>query len=274
VDHASHVRPVRNVRLTLAYDGTDFRGFAESDGVRTVMGELRRAVGTVIRGPAELTGAGRTDAGVHAWGQVVTGMLPDDTDLRRLMRSVNALCAPDLSIRDVEWVDDQFSARFSATARTYHYDVWNDPSPHPLLARTSWHVPHPLDVDAMNAGASSLLGEHDFSSFCRRPKPATGHSEPSLVRRLQLARWAQLETGHWESSVGGQLRFEITATSFCHQMVRSIVGTLVDIGLGRRGPETIPATLAARHRNAAGQVAPPTGLVLFSVDYSGDRWDA
>ena len=270
MDHASHVRPVRNVRLTLAYDGTDFRGFAESDGVRTVMGELRRAVGTVIRGPAELTGAGRTDAGVHAWGQVVTGMLPDDTDLRRLMRSVNALCAPDLSIRDAEWVDDQFSARFSATARTYHYDVWNDPSPHPLLARTSWHVPHPLDVDAMNAGASSLLGEHDFSSFCRRPKPTDGAAEVSLVRRLHFAHWSRPVESEWGD---GLVRFEISGSSFCHQMVRSIVGTLVDVGRGRRRADSIPPTLAARDRNAAGAVAPPTGLVLQSVDYRGNRWD-
>lgn len=265
---------VRNVRVTLAYDGTDFRGFAESDGVRTVMGELRRAVETVTRGPVELTGAGRTDAGVHAWGQVVTGMLPADTDLRRLSRSVNALCGPDISVRRAEWVDDHFSARFSATARTYHYDVWNDPSPHPLLARTTWHVPIELDVGAMNSGSELLLGEHDFSSFCRRPKPAAGHDEPSLVRRLHVARWSGHDSAEWGASLAGLLRFEITGTSFCHQMVRSIVGTLVDIGQGRRTPDSVSVTLAALDRNAAGQVAPPTGLVLFSVDYSGERWDA
>ena len=265
---------VRNVRLTLAYDGTDFRGFAESDGVRTVMGELRRAVEIITRGPVELTGAGRTDAGVHAWGQVVTGMLPADTDLRRLTLSVNALCGPDVSVRHAEWVDEHFSARFSATARTYHYDVWNDPSPHPLLARTTWHVPTALDVDAMNSGAELLLGEHDFSSFCRRPKPAAGHDEPSLVRRLLVARWSRRDSAEWGASGAGLLRFEITGTSFCHQMVRSIVGTLVDVGVGRRAAESVPGTLAALDRNAAGQVAPPAGLVLFSVDYSGERWDA
>ncbi len=269
-----HTNPVRNVRMTVAYDGTDFRGFAESDGVRTVMGELRRAVETITRGPVALTGAGRTDAGVHAWGQVVTGMLPADTDLRRLSRSVNALCAPDISVRHADWADDRFSARFSATARTYHYDVWNDPAPHPLLARTSWHVPRALDVDAMNSGAALLLGEHDFSSFCRRPKPAEGQVDPSMVRRLQAARWSRPDGAVWGASGTGLLRFEVTATSFCHQMVRSIVGTLVDIGVGRRAPDSVTATLAALDRNAAGQVAPPTGLVLFSVDYSGERWDA
>jgi tRNA pseudouridine38-40 synthase len=269
-----HTNPVRNVRLTVAYDGTDFHGFSESEGMRTVMGELRRAIETVTRGPVELTGAGRTDAGVHAWGQVVTGMLPSGTDLRRLSRSVNALCGPAISVRRADWAADHFSARFSATARTYHYDVWNDPAPHPLLARTTWHVPRALDVDAMNSGAELLLGEHDFSSFCRRPKPADGHVEPSLVRRLQVARWSRPDSERWGSSGPGLLRFEITATSFCHQMVRSIVGTLVDVGAGRRAPDSMSATLAARDRTAAGQVAPPVGLVLFSVDYSGDRWDA
>jgi tRNA pseudouridine38-40 synthase len=265
------VPDARNVRLTVAYDGTDFRGFAESDGVRTVLGELRRAIETVVRCPVELSAAGRTDAGVHGWGQVVSGELPAATELRRLERSINGLCGPDIAVRAVEWADGSFSARFSATGRTYRYHVWNDPAPNPLLARTTWHVPQHLDVAAMNLGAELLLGERDFSSFCRRPKPTEGFDEPTLVRRLRTARWTQIEHDQWGSPV---LRFEITASSFCHQMVRSIVGTLVDIGLGRRGAGSIPATLAARDRNAAGQVAPPRGLVLWSVDYSGERWDA
>jgi tRNA pseudouridine38-40 synthase len=265
------VADTRNVRLTVAYDGTDFHGFAESAGVRTVMGELRRGIETVVRAPVDLVGAGRTDAGVHAWGQVVSGMIPADTDLHRLTRSVNAMGAPSLSVRDAEWADPGFSARFSATARSYRYAVWNDPSPHPLLARSSWHVPQPLDLGAMNAASQWLLGEHDFSSFCRRPKPAEGMAEPSLVRRLQVARWDRSDEATWGP---GLLQFEISATSFCHQMVRSIVGTLIDVGRGRRAVESIPATLAALDRNAAGTVAPPTGLVLFAVDYSGERWDS
>ncbi len=177
----------RNVCLTVAYDGTDFRGFAESAGVRTVMGDLRRAVEQVVRSPVELAAAGRTDAGVHGWGQVVSGELPATTDLRRLQRSVNGLCAPDISVRDAAWVDASFSARFSATGRTYRYHVWNDPAPNPLLTRTAWHVPLDVDREAMNDAASSLLGEHDFSSFCRRPKPGPGFDEPSLVRHLHAA---------------------------------------------------------------------------------------
>lgn len=260
-----------NVRLVVAYDGTDLRGFAESDGVRTVLGELRHAVETVVRCPVDLTGAGRTDAGVHAWGQVVSGLLPAGTDLDRLVRSVNAMCAPEIAVREASWAPEGFSARFSATARSYRYTLWNDPAPNPLLARTTWHVPAPLDLDAMNAGASHLLGEHDFSSFCRRPKPADGGREVSLVRRLDHARWSVGDDEPWGRGV---VRFDVAASSFCHQMVRSIVGTLVDVGRGRRSAGSIPAMLAARDRNAAGGVAPATGLVLTGVDYRGERWDA
>jgi len=260
-------QPLRNLRLLVAYDGTDFRGFAESDGVRTVEAELRAAIERVVRQRFELVSGGRTDAGVHGWGQVVNGLVPADTDLDRLMSSVNQLLRPEISVREPQWADASFSARFSATSRTYRYDVWNDRSPNPLLARRVWHIGLPLDVEAMNAGAALLLGDHDFASFCRRPKPGPGYDEPSLRRVLHSAAWTNVE----ESSL---LRFEITASSFCHQMVRSIVGTLVDVGQGRLGPTALPGIIAARDRNAAGQVAPPTGLTLWRIDFTGQRWDA
>ena len=257
----------RNVRLLLAYDGTDFRGFAASGDVRTVMGELSAAIERVVRVPVELTGAGRTDAGVHGWGQVVSGRIPAGVDLGRLLRSLNGLCAPDIVVREADWAADDFDARFSATSRLYRYDVWNDQTPNPLLARHVWHVSTQLEVAAMNRAAEHFVGEHHFGSFCRRPKPTEGHAVPSLVRRITAAGW-------WAPDGTHLLRFEIAATAFCHQMVRSIVGTLVDVGLGRREASSIARTLAARDRQAAGRVAPPTGLVLWSVDYSGTRWDA
>jgi tRNA pseudouridine38-40 synthase len=253
--------------LIVAYDGADFHGFAASDGVPTVIGILSREVERIVRRPVELVGAGRTDAGVHAWGQVVSGPIPADSDLGRLAHSLNRLCGPSISVRSAEWADPDFSARFSATARTYRYSVWNDPAPNPLATRFSWHVAAPLDVEAMNTGAAELVGDHDFSSFCRRPKVGDDRPEPSMVRRLMTARWRP-------TSPDPMLEFEITASAFCHQMVRSIVGTLVDVGLGRRESKSIAATLAARDRQAAGQVAPPTGLVLWHVDYTGTRWDA
>ncbi len=257
----------RNVRLLVAYDGTDLHGFAESAGVRTVLGELSAAVARVVRAPVALTGAGRTDAGVHAWGQVVSGEIPADTDLRRLQRSVSRLCGPEIVVRQASWAPPDFDARFSATSRTYRYDVWNDAAPNPLRARFTWHVAGSLDVGAMDRAAADVVGEHDFASFCRRPKPAPGRAEPSLVRRVHEARWLAVDGGPL-------LRFEIRASSFCHQMVRSLVGTTVDVGCGRRAAATMAEVVAARDRGAAGRVAPPAGLVLWEVGYDGVRWDA
>lgn len=255
------------VRLLVAYDGTDFHGFAPNPGVRTVLGTLTEAIATVARVPFEPTGAGRTDAGVHAWGQVVSGDLPDGTDLVDLRRRVNKLTGGAVVIREVAQAADDFDARFSATSRTYRYHVWNDPVPHPLAARTSWHVARPLELWALQAAGDPLVGEHDFSSFCRLPKVADGEPVPSLVRRVRRVGWRRL-------GATPMLRFEVTATSFCHQMVRSLVGTMVDIGLGKKTPGEMTAILHARARAAAPTVAPPHGLVLWEVGYDGVRWDA
>ncbi len=247
-------------RLTVAYDGAGFHGFAANPGVPTVVGTLSEAIATVVREPVELTGAGRTDAGVHAWGQVVSGELPEGTDLADLGRRLNKLCAPSIAVRDVAWAGADFDARFSACWRHYRYDVWNARFPNPLLRERAWWVPHPLACWAMQAGCDPLIGEHDFSSFCRRRKVADGESEPSMVRRVLLARWRELDDP-------AHLRFEIRANAFCHQMVRSIVGTLVDVGMGKASPGDVRGILVRRDREAAGQVAPPHGLVFWEVGY-------
>lgn len=257
----------RRARFTVAYHGARFRGFAPNHGVRTVMGELVAAMSKVLREPVELTGAGRTDAGVHAWGQVVSGDLPADTDLHKLARRVNKLCAPDISVRDGAWAAADFDARFSATWRAYRYHVWNASAPNPLLADVSWHVGRTIDLELMRAASEALLGEHDFSSFCRKPKIDDDHPAPSMVRIMHELDWARLDDTP-------MLRFEVRGSAFCHQQVRSMVGTLVDIGLGKLAADTVPAILASRHRSAAGSVAPPQGLVLWSVGYDGNRWDA
>ena len=172
------------VRLTVAYDGTGFHGFAANPGVPTVIGELSEAIATVVREPVQLTGAGRTDAGVHAWGQVVSGDVPEGADLADLQRRLNKLCAPAIAVRDVAWAGPDFDARFSASWRHYRYDVWNAPSPTRCWPGRAWWVPQPLACWAMQAGCDPLIGEHDFSSFCRRPKVADGEPEPSMVRRV------------------------------------------------------------------------------------------
>ena len=228
-----------------------------------MLGELSAAISLVVRTPVELIGAGRTDAGVHAWGQVVSGDLPDDTDLGGLARRINKMHGPEIAVRDAAWASPDFDARFSARYRHYRYHVWNDAAPNPLEARTSWHVPHPLALWAMRAAGDPLIGEHDFASFCRRPKVSEGDPVPSLVRRVLDLEWTQLDDTP-------MLRFDIRATSFCHQMVRSIVGTMVDVGLGHRSAGEMAAILRAGDRSVAGQVAPPTGLVLWAVGYADE----
>lgn len=251
--------------MVVAYDGGPFHGSAPNDGVRTVIGDLTEAISTVVRRPVEATGAGRTDAGVHGWGQVISVDLPAATDLDGLVRSLNKLCAPSIAVRDPAWVADDFDARFSATWRQYRYDIWNGSSPNPLISARCWHVARPLSVTTMQDASDLLIGEHDFTSFCRRPKVDGGRPAPSMVRRVLSARWS--EPTEFTTGSDRLLRFEIRATSFCHQMVRSIVGTLVDVGLGRFGPGDIRRILLAADRGAAGRIAPPQGLMLWEVGY-------
>jgi tRNA pseudouridine38-40 synthase len=256
----------RRVRMLVAYDGAGFHGFAANVGVTTVMGELTAAVERVVRVPVELTGAGRTDAGVHGWGQVVSGDIPASTDLADLAHRLTSMLGPAIVVRLIEPAPDDFDARFSASWREYRYHVWNHPVPHPLLAATAWHVPDPLARWALREGASVFVGEHDFGSFCRRPKVAPDEPAASLVRRVISTRWTAPDPDQ-----PALLRFEIRGTSFCHQMVRSIVGTLVEVGRGRLHPGDLTTVLRARDRAAAGPVAPPHGLVLWRVGYP-DGW--
>ena len=255
---------LRRARLTVAYDGTSFHGFAENDGMRTVMGELRQAVEKVVRQPVDLVGAGRTDAGVHGWGQVVSCDLPVETDLEALVRRINRMCAPCVVAHDAEWTDSpEFSARFSARWRHYRYDLWNAPEPNVFLAPTSWHVFQPLSLPTLRLTCDPLIGEHDFSSFCRRPRTVPGQPDPSMTRNVMLARWSQVPTDYG----AGLLRFEIRANAFCHQMVRAIVGTMVDAGAGRIPAGDMRGILLAKDRRGAGQVAPAHGLCLWEVGY-------
>ncbi len=250
------------VRFVVAYDGTGFRGLAPNEGVRTVVGELQRCLEPLTGGVPALVMSGRTDAGVHAWGQVLSTDLPDDADLVRIQRSLNGRLGPELVVRELAAAAPDFSARYSASGRHYRYTIVNRAVPDPFLARTAWWVPEPLSLEAMTGAASLVVGEHDFSSFCRRPRGLDDGNPVSLVRRVTGTRWQVLDPGD-------VLRFEIEGSAFCHQMVRSIVGFLAAVGRGKRRPEDLTAVLAARDRAAAEQPAPPHGLVLWQVDYSG-----
>jgi tRNA pseudouridine38-40 synthase len=259
---------LRRVRLVVAYDGSAFRGFAANHGLTTVVKTLSEALSMVTRHPVTLVGAGRTDAGVHAWGQVVSCDLPAHVKLRNVVRRVNSLCGPELVIREADWASDDFSARFSAIWRHYRYTIVNSPAPNPFLHDLAWHIHRPLSLPAMQLACDPLIGENDFTSFCRKPKSSNGQ-EPSMHRRVMLARWTDVSDEMDAFSTDQRvLRFEIRANAFCHQMVRSIVGTMVDVGLAKCHAGDIRTIMRARDRKAAAvTLAPAHGLILWEVGY-------
>jgi tRNA pseudouridine38-40 synthase len=245
------------VRLTLAYDGTGFRGWARQRGQRTVEGVLSDALARVLGSAPRLSVAGRTDAGVHARGQVASFSAGSDPDVARLQRSLNAMLAPEVVVLAATVVGDGFDARFSASAREYRYRIDTGPWPDPFEARFVWHRSGRLLLGPMRAAARALVGEHDFAAFCRRPT-----NDAPTVRRLE-----QLSV----AIVGDRIEVRARANAFLHQMVRSLVGTVVACGEGRRPPGEIPAILASGDRSRAGEIAPPHGLTLERVIYGNRR---
>ena len=239
------------IALLVAYDGTDFHGFARQKHARTVQGELESKLSLLLRAPIETVGAGRTDAGVHASGQVVSFDAPSSVLPEWLQLRLNKLLAPEVVVRAAATVTDDFSARFSAKRREYEYRIYRSSVADPFRDRFTLWVPQPLSISKMRAAARALIGEHDFSSFCRR-------GEGSMVRRVRAITF---------TSRGDDLIVKVKADSFCHQMVRSIVGLLLDVGAGKRAPEDVGKALRAKHRNSAGPVAAARGLHLMHVAY-------
>jgi len=243
---------VPRYRLDLAYDGSAFHGYARQPSQRTVQGELEKALEKTAE-PVRAECAGRTDAGVHARHQVVTFEAEVPIEVERLARSLSKLLAPEIVVYRCAQVPDEFSARFSATKRRYKYRVLNRPFPDPLRRFSSWHVPEPLEVESMNAASAQFVGTHDFASFCRK---AEGRS---TVREVLTAGWSSCDDD--------LVIFDISATAFCHQMVRSLVAFTVDVGRSRIEASTTSDILEARDRNAARGAAPACGLVLWEVCY-------
>ncbi|MBI4261704.1 MAG: tRNA pseudouridine(38-40) synthase TruA [Actinobacteria bacterium] len=244
------------VKLVLAYDGTGFRGWARQPGRRTVQGVLEEALGRVLRRVPPLSVAGRTDAGVHARGQVVSFPAADGDDPDRILRAVNGMLSPEVVVRAATTMPVGFDARRSASAREYRYRIDLGPVPDPFTARFVWHRPGRLALGPMRGAAGHLIGTHDFASFCRAPEAG------GTVRELREVA---------VSRSGDRVEVASRADAFCHQMVRSLVGTLVAVGEGRIEPDAIPGILAARDRAAAGPVAPPHGLTLERVAYGRRR---
>ena len=240
------------MRLVVAYDGAPFSGFARQRDRRTVQGELEAALSRLAKGPVRTVGAGRTDAGVHARGQVVHADVPPSLDPGRLRRALNGALGPAVTVREAAWAPPGFDARHSARRRTYVYRVDDSGAPDPLLRGFVLAWPRPLDLPRMRQAATPLLGEHDFAAFCRN-RPGT-----STTRRLRSVGVRRR---------GGLVEFRLVADAFCWQMVRGIVGHLLLVGDGRRDPESTAGILAAGDRSRAGNVAPAHGLVLESVAY-------
>jgi tRNA pseudouridine38-40 synthase len=246
------------IRLDVAYDGTEFHGWAAQRGLRTVEGELSAALATVLRVPAvDLTCAGRTDAGVHARGQVVHCDVEAPGDLGLLRRRLNGILAEDARVRRVTQRPMGFDARFAAVWRRYAYRVADSPgSVDPLARRHVLAWPRALDVEAMNTASGTLLGEHDFAAFCKQREGAT-----TIRTLLDLA---------WSRDDAGVAVAEVRADAFCHSMVRSLVGCLLAIGEGRRPDTWAVDVLTAERRDSAVTVAPAHGLTLEEVGYPPD----
>jgi tRNA pseudouridine38-40 synthase len=229
-------------------------------------GELRAALDATYQSWGDLGVAGRTDAGVHAIGQVASARLASPLDDETLTRALNANLPPTVRVIDVVTAADDFHARFSARSKTYEYRIWNGAAVPPFIRQFVWHVPQPLTLDPMQRAAEALVGEHDFAAF-----QGTGSTVHTTVRTVIAARWVD-DVSWFLPSVarpprGRLLAFEMRGEGFLRHMVRAVTGTLVEIGLGRRSADDIPRLLASRDRSEAGRTAPACGLFLMSVEY-------
>ncbi len=242
--------------MTVGYIGTPFHGFALSEGVPTVQGELTAALEKILRHRVSISCAGRTDKGVHALRQVVS-FDADSTrrSHRDLARSLNRMLNPQIAVFGAELAAPDFDARLSCTGRSYRYRVLNTPVVDPMSADFVWHVREPLDLAAMRIAADRILGSHDFTTFSRRNR---SRPTESLVRQVRDVRWVP---------TGDIIAFDITANAFTHQMVRSLVSMFVEIGRGRRRAVEMGPALAARDRSVAPSPAPPQGLILRKAHY-------
>jgi tRNA pseudouridine38-40 synthase len=242
-----------NIKLIVEYDGTDYCGWQIQATGTTIQGVLEQAVFTLLGRPTRIVGSGRTDAGVHALGQVANFISDKELQPHRVQRALNALTPQDVTVKSVEIVPDSFDARRQGRSRIYEYRILNRPSPSPFHLRYAWHVHDPLDIAAMSQAITCLKGEHDFSSFrgagCDAAHPVRIVYASSIYRS------------------GDLIVFTVEATAFLRHMVRNLVGTLVEVGRQQRSPRSFAALLDARDRTQAGMKAPAQGLFLMEVKY-------
>ncbi len=250
---------MKRIALLLSYDGTDYHGFANQVNQKTVAGEINSCLSKIFNQEVYVVCAGRTDAGVHAEFQVVhfdvdERLLKKFFDKSRLLKSLNKMLDDSIGVLEATEVSDSFHARFSAKSRTYNYFIIQEEFYHPMILRYAYPVPQKLDLDEMNLACSYLSGESDFSAFCKSSK-----LQKSNVRRVNFAAMKK-------SSLSYDV-FEINANAFCHQMVRSIVGLLLEIGTGKRPASELDRILKGKSRTDLTFIAPPHGLHLVHVEY-------
>ena len=242
-----------NVKLTLEYDGTNYHGWQVQADCISIQAVLEQAVSTFLGVPTRVTGAGRTDAGVHALGQVANFFTDKDCVSYRILRGLNALTPRDITVKDVEIVADSFDARRDGRSRLYEYRILNRSTPSPFHRNRAWHIHEPLDMKAMAKAIECLIGEHDFSTF-----RAAGCDAAHPMRTIYRTQFEQR---------GELLVYTIEGTAFLRHMVRNIVGTLAGVGRGMRTAQEFAELLGARDRTKAGSTAPPQGLYLVAVKY-------
>lgn len=244
---------MRRLKLVLEYDGSHYRGWQVQESEPTIQGILEQTLTKIIGEPVRVHGAGRTDAKVHALGQVASFSTASALGVSTFLRALNSLLPRDVVVHEAQEMSQDFHARYSAQEKTYAYRILNRPVRSPLRWHYVWHVSRPLDVPRMAAAAASLLGTHDFSSFRAAGSEVT-NSERTITA-LTLAR------------EDDEIVLRCTANGFLRHMVRNIVGTLVEVGHGRRSPAEVRQILEARDRRLAGMTAPPQGLYLVKVVY-------
>jgi tRNA pseudouridine38-40 synthase len=250
---------VRNIKLILAYDGSEFSGWQVQPAAATIQGTLASAIGRLTGEKVLPQGSGRTDAGVHALAQVASLSTKSSIPAENLVKALNDILPPAIRILEAAEADSDFHARKSARAKTYRYRIYRGSICPPVLARYVWHYPYPLQEVAMTEAAARLVGEHDFTSFAAvDPERETGDEEKSNVRTIFSSQWVR---------DGEEFAYTVRGNGFLHHMVRNLVGTLILVGKGTLRSDDIDRILAAKDRSAAGSTAPASGLFLVGVEY-------
>ena len=248
-----------NYRFLIQYDGTDFHGWQVQENDRTIQGELERVIGTLEDAPVKVVGSGRTDAGVHAEGQVANvnmnrGFTPD-----RLRAAINGNLWRDIRVMQVDLAPDDFHARFSARNKTYLYRIVNAPVMTPFWRRFAHHESRPLDIGRMTAASRTLLGEHDWTAF--------SSAQADGENRVRTVTDCTIQTVWDARARASMIEFSISANGFLRYMVRSIIGTIIEIGRGEKDSDTIQSAIVSGDRSLAGKTAPAHGLTLMKVEY-------